>query len=797
MQRKGAGENINVSIEGRLYFLTKDLDQMGSSIKVRSISKSLTISLVMTIAVISLSFIALNHYLLSEREKSWLQNKADENIDTISKTLEVPLWDLDRENIRTICTYYYHYDLITMVRLTGVSGETLYENVKGIKAEEKDLVERSREIFYDGELIGNVQIKMTPKRSQAFNRQFLMASTIGLLISVFGLIVSTGFLLRRYLRRPMSYLSTIVDSYSRGEYHPPLQDTQYSEFEPLVKVFFEMGEKIESQMAELRQAEKALKRHSDELEKMVAQRTQELETTNKSLKKEIGEREHTEEALIEREERLQAILAASPDPMVMYDTDGTPQFLNPAFTKIFGWTLEELEGHHIPFVPEDQKAATQEEIRYLYSSGATKRFESQRYTKHSRKLDVMVSAAIIKGSDGAPTGMIVNLTDITQYKALQTQYKQAQSMKAIGTLAGGIAHDFNNLLMGIQGRTSLIKVDMKASHPCSEHIQAIDQYVQSASDLTKQLLGFARGGKYEVNTFDLNELTVTNAQMFGRTRKDIQIHANTQASPLVAEIDKRQIEQVFLNLFVNAFEAMPDGGELYLDTSLISLDETVCKPHQIEPGDYAKISISDTGIGMDETTQKRIFEPFFTTKDKRRGTGLGLASAYGIVKNHGGMITVNSKIDHGSTFNIFLPVTDKEVYREPVIDEVLVAGSETVLLVDDEEMIREVAGSMLKRLGYRVEIAASGEKAIDIVVKMGDSIHLVVLDLIMPGMDGGKVFDRIREIQPQMPVILSSGYAINGQATEIMNRGCNGFIQKPFNISALSQKIRMILDDAK
>ena len=261
--------------------------------------------------------------------------------------------------------------------------------------------------------------------------------------------------------------------------------------------------------------------------------------------------------------------------------------------------------------------------------------------------------------------------------------------------------------------------------------------------------------------------------------------------------DRRQIEQVLLNLYVNAWQAMPDGGELYLETKIVTLDDADCEPYQAKPGRYAKLSVTDTGIGMDESIRQQIFDPFFTTKEKGRGTGLGLASAYGIIKNHAGIITVYSEIGQGTTFNIYLPVSDKKVYREVPTGTGLVKGSETVLLVDDEEMIIEVGQAMLEKLGYRVVVAKGGQQAVDTVTKKGDGIDLVILDLIMPGIDGGKAFDLIREIQPGMPMMLSSGYSLSGQANDIMRRGCNEFIQKPFNISELSQKVRKILDEAK
>jgi PAS domain S-box-containing protein len=385
--------------------------------------------------------------------------------------------------------------------------------------------------------------------------------------------------------------------------------------------------------------------------------------------------------------------------------------------------------------------------------------------------------------------------DITENQKMEDAFPRAQKMEAVGTLAGGIAHDFNNLLTGIQGYASLMKVDHDITDLHREQIQDIESYVNSAKDLTARLLGLAQGGKYEITPLDINQLTADTAAMFGRTRKELQLHQDFQVSPLIVEVDRRQIEQVMLNIFINAMHAMPSGGDIYVKTSLVDLEASFFEPHHIEPGAYAKVSITDTGVGMDADTQKRIFDPFFTTKEKGRGTGLGLASAFGIVKNHGGTISVYSEPGHGATFNIYLPASDKAAGRETVVTDRIMTGSETILLVDDEEMIRMVARAMLEKLGYRVIVASSGAEAANVVAgEGGDAIDMVILDMIMPGMDGNRTFDRIRKSQPRLPVLLSSGYAINGQAIEIMQKGCEGFIQKPFSISELSQKIRDVLD---
>jgi CheY-like chemotaxis protein len=264
----------------------------------------------------------------------------------------------------------------------------------------------------------------------------------------------------------------------------------------------------------------------------------------------------------------------------------------------------------------------------------------------------------------------------------------------------------------------------------------------------------------------------------------------------VVEVDPGQIEQVLLNIYVNAWHAMPGGGNLYIQTENVIIDENYIKPYRIELGKYIKISVTDTGIGMDEATQQRIFEPFFTTKEMGRGTGLGLASVYGIIKNHGGFINVYSEEGVGTTFNFYLPASkDKVLEQKKLLAKPVLKGSETILLVDDENLIIDVSQNILKLLGYNVFVARDGKEAIQAYKKNQDKIDIVILDMIMPGMNGGEVYNKMIEINPDIKVLLSSGYSLNEQSAEILERGCNDFIQKPFNMMDISEKIRKILDN--
>ena len=293
----------------------------------------------------------------------------------------------------------------------------------------------------------------------------------------------------------------------------------------------------------------------------------------------------------------------------------------------------------------------------------------------------------------------------------------------------------------------------------------------------------------------MNGLVKNQTQMFQRTRKEITIYEIYEKNLWATDIDRGQIEQALLNLYVNAWQAMPGGGDLVVKTENIIIDEKYDAHFEVKPGKYVKISVTDTGVGMDETTRRRIFEPFFTTREMGRGTGLGLASVYGIIKNHEGFINVYSELGEGTTFTVYLPASGKILAKEEKEYGRLVEGHGTILLVDDEKMIADVGKQIIKRLGYDVLTAGGGKEAIEIYKENQDKIDLVVLDMIMPVMGGGETFEKLKEIDSNVRVLLSSGYSLNSQASEIMAKGCASFIQKPFYIKELSQKIAEILKE--
>ncbi len=377
---------------------------------------------------------------------------------------------------------------------------------------------------------------------------------------------------------------------------------------------------------------------------------------------------------------------------------------------------------------------------------------------------------------------------------LQLQLAQAQKMEAIGTLAGGIAHDFNNILAGILGGLSLVELEIDNGSDSKGDIQEMKALVNRGAALTKQLLGFARLGKYDLRPLDLARVVTKTSAMYGRTRADITIQLDFAPSLLSVLMDHSQLEQVLLNLLVNAGHAMPQGGQLLLHAENAELADADGTLVGVPPGLYAKLVVTDSGSGMDSKTMGRIFEPFFTTKGPGHGTGLGLASVYGIIKNHAGFIGVESEMGKGTTFTLLLPATERQAAEDKTPLAILQHGIGTILVVDNEAHIVKVCARLLQKLGYEVLTAPGGRQAIELVRRYGTKISLVLLDMTMPEMSGRQTYGTLQKISPDIKVLLSSGCSVEGQAQKLLDSGCNGFIQKPFDAAVLSAKVREILD---
>ncbi|MFT5702440.1 MAG: two-component system cell cycle sensor histidine kinase/response regulator CckA [Desulforhopalus sp.] len=510
----------------------------------------------------------------------------------------------------------------------------------------------------------------------------------------------------------------------------------------------------------------------------------------------ISAQKHTEMALRQSTERFQELSELLPETIYELDFSGTVLFINKSGMEQFGFTPDDLvQGiNAFDYFVTEEKDKLRQNMERLLRGEHVGLNEYNVHDKTGKVFPVITRSALIY-HESKPVGIRGFLIDISDRKRLEENFHNAQKMESIGTLAGGIAHDFNNLLMGIQGHTSLLLQDLAEGNPLRKQLLSIEDYVKSASSLTAQLLGFARSGKYQLKATDINEMISKTSEMFGRTKKELTIVLSLQEDLLAATVDRNQIEQVLLNLYVNAWQAMPDGGRLDISTCNSTVSAEEAPALSLPPGRYIQLTATDNGTGIDEEIRPKIFEPFVTTKARGRGTGLGLASAYGIIRNHQGTIAVRSKKGEGSSFSIYLPATDNQPEKETLVTESPLMGKGTILLVDDEPMIIDVGSAMLTHLGYIVHTAGSGREAIDFYSARTTEIDLIILDMIMPELSGEETFSRLLIINPAVRVLLSSGYSLDGQAENILAAGCCGFIQKPFNINQFSQKIRTILDE--
>ena len=498
--------------------------------------------------------------------------------------------------------------------------------------------------------------------------------------------------------------------------------------------------------------------------------------------------------LLGRNRHLETILESMNEGIVEVYT-GRVVYANSAAVKLFAVPLENL----LSAKPQD-----------LFDDVFTSRITAlmNRDTKKmpvvglSRPLELNRRQIVIRSFPvkGEADTTILLITDVTDQRDLEYQLQHVRRMDAIGNLAGGIAHNFNNLLMGIQGNVSILIQDKKMGDPGFDELAGIERCIDSGAKLTRQLLSFAKGGRYSLGLEDVYDIVEKSSSMFARTRKEIHVEQHLEEDLVMAEADAAQIELALMDLYVNAWHAMSNGGTLTVSTANTILNDSFVKPYNLTPGSYLKISVADTGSGMDEKSIERIFEPFYTTRPMGEGTGLGLASVFGIIKKHKGIITVDSQVGRGTTFSIYLPAArilqrPKEAEKPRVVSSGKrpEKGSGTILVVDDEEYILNADKAMLNELGYEVLLANGGKEALRVFDENKDRINLLILDLIMPDLSGEIVYDRIKSLRPDIRVILSSGYSIEGQAESILKRGCDGFIQKPYNLNQLAQKIKQIL----
>ena len=512
----------------------------------------------------------------------------------------------------------------------------------------------------------------------------------------------------------------------------------------------------------------------------------------------ITERKKAEEALQESEGKYRTVLEANPDPVVVYDIEGKVVYFNPAFTRVFGWTIEERLGEKMDvFVPEEAWRETKMMIDKVLAGERFSGIETKRYNKNGEIIPVSISGAIYKDQNGKPIGSVINLRDISEQKKLEVQLQQAQKMESIGTLAGGIAHDFNNILGIIIGNTELALDDVSERDRAYFNLEEIRTAGYRAKDVVKQLLSFARKTELEQKPIKLIPV-VKDSIKFLRSMipTNIDIRQNILATDETIIADPTQIHQVMINLCTNASHAMQEtGGILGIEIENVFFEKQSDAPHpDLLPGSYVKLTVSDTGQGIHLEHKDRIFDPYFTTKEVGKGTGMGLSVVHGIVNNYGGTISVESEVGKGTTFYIYFSVVEKEPIIETETIEELATGNERILFVDDDKSLIYVCRYRLERLGYQVETKTNPVEALELFRANPDRFDLIITDMNMPQMTGDHLVEEILKIRPDTLTILCTGFSENIDEEKAKEIGITEYVEKPLDKHDFAFKIRKVLD---
>ena len=537
--------------------------------------------------------------------------------------------------------------------------------------------------------------------------------------------------------------------------------------------------------------EKELKRHHNDLEKMISERTRALKQSEEKYRRLYNELKKAEAVYC-------SLLNSSADAIIIYDLEGRTQYVSSGFTRLFGWSLDELKGKRIDYVPEAELEKSITHINNAIQRGIScPGFESKRYKKDGRLVDVSISASGYTDHDGKLSGLLVILRDISEQKRLESQLRHSQKMEAIGTLSSGIAHDFNNILSIILGNSELALYGLPKSKSLYSFLEEIRIASLRAKDVVKQLLSFSR--KSEENRFPINILPIVIESLKllrSSVSANIEFKQNISRNLPTILAEPTQIHQIMINLCTNAVHAMEKTGG-YLDVTLenkeIFLENRELYP-DLKEGKYLKLSISDNGHGIAPGHLERIFEPYFTTKDIGKGSGMGLAVVHGILKNHDGVIKVNSILDQGTTVDIFFPAIEAQEKPESNLNQNYPTGNESILIVDDDELILKIEKKILTCLGYRVETFTNPVNALEKFLIAPESFDLAIADMAMPKMTGDKFIQELLKIKPDLPAILCTGYSEWMDENKALEMGIKWFLIKPIDMQKMAVAVKEALN---
>ena len=521
--------------------------------------------------------------------------------------------------------------------------------------------------------------------------------------------------------------------------------------------------------------------------------------------KDITERNQLQEKLEAAKTYAENIIANFLDTLIVTNPDGTIRTINQATLDLLEYKEEELIGKPVGMIFAEEEEEEEEvkpfftgTLEELAKRGVLRNYELTYKTKSGRRIPMSFNASVMRDEKGEILGLVAGAKDIRKIKETEAQLRQAQKMEAVGQLAGGVAHDFNNLLTVIRGYAELALLSVPKDEGLYQNLNEIRKAGERAANLTRQLLLFSRRQLMEMTPLDLNRVIQGLSEMLGRLiGEDISLSTALGPEPCTVKGDPGSMEQVIMNLVVNARDAMPDGGKIFVRTENVAVDEEYCKTHRYaRPGDFICLSVQDTGVGLDQSIIDRIFEPFFTTKGHGKGTGMGLSVVYGIVKHHQGWINVESSPGKGATFKVYLPalsVKTEEVQESPVPLKELRGRGERILLVEDDKSVRELTEEMLSKNGYIVFAAANAREAMDIFEKEGGDFDLIFCDVVLPDERGPRLADRFLKVKPGIGILFGSGYNGDKSDWRAIREGGYLFLQKPFSLPDLLKGVRETL----
>jgi len=661
----------------------------------------------------------------------------------------------------------------------------------------KDVYHYGMPLQFSGYDWGNIYIGISLGN---YNEQLKHTYTVIFYLSALCLITAAilSYFFARRLTQPIRSLRRTTYKIMQGDLTARATIPQYDEVGELAASFNRMTDQMVSSQKNIQDAYDELKQYRKNLEGLVQQRTEELTVANKQLQLELAERRRAENALVESEKRYRVIFETAGNANMIVESDQTISMINKAFEKLSGYSKSDVEGRkkwEDFFAASDYlKIQRQHARRARVMETDLEDYEASFIDRSGNTLLVYMAISEIPGTGQ----VIISLLDMTEIKKLEAQLLQAQKMEAIGQLAGGVAHDFNNILTAIIGFASLLKMNVKKDPQMLTYVEPILSSAEKASQLTQGLLAFSRKQIIEPKHMDINEVIRKLEHLLVRLLgEEVDLNIFTGDEPVTIFADAGQMEQIIINLSTNARDAMPEGGVLSISTEttvVTDVGTTDQQGYERKPGKYAVISVSDNGLGMSKETVNHIFEPFYTTKEVGKGTGLGLSIVYGVIKQHNGYINVYSEPGSGTTFKIYLPLVKAMAEEQPTEMPKPERGTETILVAEDDDVTRELSRLVLEKFGYKVIEAVDGEDAVEKFGLHHRRIDLVLMDVIMPKINGKAAFDAMRKINPAVKVLFVSGYTADIIHKKGIFESHINFISKPVTPEALARKIREVLD---